>query len=102
MIECDCSVDIDEYSAVCLERIVTARKQHECCECGEPIRPGERHEVAESLFDGRWSRFRTCAPCLAIRERYCPHGWEWGHLAEDIEDCIGFDYREVPEDDDDP
>jgi hypothetical protein len=35
---------------------------------------------------------------MRIRKHYCPHGWRFGELADQIEPCIGFDYREVPDD----
>ena len=38
---CCCNYDNDgEGPDVISERIVTARKEHHCCECGEAIRPG--------------------------------------------------------------
>jgi len=41
---------------------------------------------------------------MRIRDHYCSGGWLIGGLAEQIEHCIGFDYREVPDQDgeDDP
>jgi len=98
-ISCDCSVDCSDYESpsVCHTEWRKARKEHTCEECGEPIKVGERHEYVCGLWDGRWDRHRTCAPCVAIRARYCPHGFIYGELAQQIEECLGFDYREVPE-----
>lgn len=97
MISCDCSVDRSDFEAVrCLTvTIRKARKQHECCECQEPILPGQRYEDTTVIdHDGYPDRFRTCLPCMNIRKHYCPHGWVWGQLAETIHECIGWDYRD--------
>jgi hypothetical protein len=74
-----------------------AHKPHVCCECRETIEPGETYEDVRGVWDGRWCSYRTCAPCARIRKEYCRWGWEYGMLAEHIEECLGFDYREVPE-----
>ncbi len=99
-IDCDCSVDVDEPVRFVEHRIVRARKQHECCECQEPIKVGERHHVESGVgYDGDHYRYRTCVTCMRIREHYCGGGWIWGGLADQLYDCIGFDYRTVPEGD---
>jgi hypothetical protein len=96
-ISCDCSSRDFESNRCQSYAIRKARKQHECCECQAPIRPGMQYEDAHGIdaYGGAW-QFRTCLPCMHIREHYCPHGWIWGCLAEQIEECIGFDYRTVP------
>ena len=97
-ISCDCSVDTGGICpSVHQKEWRRARKQHTCGECGDPISVGERHEYVSGLWDGRWDSHRTCAPCVAVRMRYCAHGFIYGGLAEQIEECLGFDYREVPE-----
>ncbi len=96
VISCDCSVEHEDGMGFFSDTWRTARKEHVCCECGEPIRKGERHQYSSGVWDGAWGSFRTCRTCVAIRERYCPHGWVYGDLAEQIYDCIEFDYRVVP------
>ena len=104
-IQCDCSADVEhEGNSGYCERIVRSRKDTTCCECGEAIPRGEPHELAGGFHEdkSRWTA-RTCLPCMRIRQHYCPHGWYFGQLAEQIEPCIGFDYRELPRDEpDDP
>jgi len=83
---CDCEPpDCAEW------RSVRARKQHRCCECPAPIEPGEIHSVISGIWDGCPGRFRTCAPCLEVRDqlerdigRDCcvPLGGLWEHLGE--------------------
>jgi len=99
VIACDCSADAsDDSAAVSSEAWRKAKKQHDCCECGAAIHRGERYEYVTGLWDGSWNAYKTCAACVRIRKWYCPGGWRHGHLAEQIEDCVGFDYRTVPED----
>jgi hypothetical protein len=97
MINCDCSCDEGESVRCHSDVIRKARKEHECCECGESIRPGQKYEDATGIDgEGESYQFRTCLTCKAIREHYCPHGWMWTCLAETIQECLGFDYRTLP------
>jgi hypothetical protein len=100
-ITCDCSVDGYDGPDVYSEEYPIARKTYICCECGEEILPGQKYEKFRGLWEGRWGTYKTCMPCVAIRERCCPHGFIFGMLRETISECLGFDYREVPEEDDD-
>lgn len=100
---CDCScVDFDPVRCY-TEQWRTARKEHTCCECSEPIGKGKRY-LEESGIDceGRPFRMRTCLPCWRIRESYCPNGFLWGGLRETLQECLGFDYvtGAGPEDED--
>jgi len=96
-ISCDCSCTDGDPASVYRTQWRKARKEHLCCECDDPIKVGDKHEYVTACWDGTWDDHRTCKTCVAIRERYCPHGWLFGQLAEIIEECLGFDYREVPE-----
>lgn len=94
---CDCSADINECNRCNSVAIRKARKQHVCCECNEPIKPGQRYEDSTGIdHNGYPYQFRTCIGCANIRKKYCPSGWYWGFLAEHIMDCLGFDYRTPP------
>lgn len=44
-----------------------AAKERGCCECGRAIEPGERYEEVTGLWDGCWSRYRTCQGCERLR-----------------------------------
>jgi len=94
---CDCSVDIDEIAKVYHIETPRARKEHVCCECNEPIPVGQRYEKTTALWDGQWNTYKTCAPCLRMREDFCPGGWYFGFLGETIYDCIGWSPYEVPD-----
>jgi len=99
VISCDCSTHDGDRPSICRVEWRKARKPHKCCECGDTITKGQRYEHVSGLWDGYWDRYDTCAICVAIRERYCPNGWIYGELATQIDECLDFDYREVPEDD---
>ena len=53
--------------------------------------------MVSGCWEGEWDTFITCSVCVKIRERYCPDGWNYGELRQQIEDCLGFDYTEVEE-----
>lgn len=94
--ECDCSCYCDEVVEICVETWQTARKPHKCCECGDTIKPGSRYLREFTALDGKCNTHKTCAPCHSIRTAYCPSGFEWGNLVQQIFDCLGFDYRQNP------
>lgn len=56
-----------ESPAVCNRRVVRARKQHQCCECGCRIPPGVNYEFVRGLWGETWDTFRTCSWCVLVR-----------------------------------
>lgn len=91
---CSCSIDACDLGVVaeCFsEKMVKARKEHKCCECGETIKKGETHEVASALWDGDWGTYRTCAICRTIRNAYCCT-WYYGGLRETLWEYLELDY----------
>lgn len=77
--------DFDESPAdVWREKMVTARKDHACSECGGKIGAGERYGYAVAI-GGEWGldTWRRCASCLMLAEAIaqktgaCPR---WGDL----------------------
>ena len=99
---CDCSIDAGldgDTARVYYARTRRARVPHVCDECREMIPAGAEYEEATGLWDGGWwERYRTCAPCVAMRRDLCPNGWVHGALGEQIHDCLGFNPYAVPED----
>lgn len=94
--QCDCSCVLDCSDGFSQEKLVKARKQHRCCECGDIIKKGEEYQVASGCWDGSWDRFKTCAFCVKLRNTYCPGGYIYGELAETLEACFGFWYPADP------
>ena len=75
----------DEYAEVSDIDVRTARKEHDCCECGDPIAPGVKYEHASLLFDGRWTTYKTCLLCVEIRTHFaCGNGWLYEQLWNDL------------------
>ncbi len=91
---CDCSADVDGCAEFYAEEFPVARKEHKCCECGEKILPQNKYHKAVGKWEGDFQVFKTCMPCYNIREHYCAGGYYFGELAEQIRECLGFDYRE--------
>ena len=100
-ISCDCSCTDYDSAKVYRSEIRKARKVHECCECGEDIERGQKYEYVAGCWDGNWSDYRTCLPCVAIRTHYCKFGWLFGELDSTLRECVGVGLTEVPEYDED-
>lgn len=86
---CECYWE-DWYQEVHREKIVTAKKEHECCECKEPIKPGEQYEdifIVWNDYDESWpTTYKTCLQCKRVRDDlfeqgYCLYyGFLWEHI----------------------
>lgn len=63
-----CCQEGDE-PAVAVSAWRTAKRAHRCCECREPINPGERYQHVRGLWDGDWLTFKTCAECVDTRQQ---------------------------------
>lgn len=59
--------DMPESSTIDI-RIVRARKDHTCCECGKVIKKDSEYEYYHAIWEGKWDTFRTCLRCGKIRE----------------------------------
>lgn len=87
---CSCACNIDyEPPEFFNDRIMRARKEHKCCECGEAICIGEKYEYITGKWDGNFDTFKTCLPCSRIRKQY---GCALGSLRDDLWECLGMDY----------
>ena len=93
MVDCSCLIDDDsgDKPEVFHERMVKARKEYRCVECGEAIQKGERHECATGVWAGEWATYRTCDTCRVIRGDYCC-SWVYGDLREALWGVLGVDY----------
>lgn len=85
MMCCPLSGNDGDPAELCETDIVRARKEYACTECGETIRPGDKHERVKGMWDKEWSTFRTCLSCVEIREHFsCGSGWLFGCLWDDL------------------
>lgn len=87
-----CCIYVDDYPDICHQKIVRARKEHRCTECGATIAPGRLYERASMLMDGRWDTFTTCARCVNVRDEFFTCGYYFGGIREHFQECFGFDY----------
>jgi hypothetical protein len=91
-------VDHDAYAEVHRARVVKARKEHRCDECGETIKARDLYENATGLWEGIWETYKTCARCVLVRSDFF-RGWLYGNLVADFQEAFGFDYRDgIPPD----
>ncbi|RKZ09797.1 hypothetical protein DRQ25_05260 [Candidatus Fermentibacteria bacterium] len=93
---CSCSWEDNGTSAIYERTIRKARKAHRCVECSDAIMPGTIYEHVDSLCEGYWSHFKTCAPCMYIMsDMGCvPHGG----LREAFWEMFGWNYCDDPAD----
>lgn len=115
--ECDCSIEPDEYLVAWDEewKIATSLPNVWCCECGRWIKPGETYHEGSGIHPDHldeWDDYYdepttpeqeehrkyydTCLGCKRIADRFCSGGYVLGGLAEQMEDCIGFNYTIDP------
>lgn len=83
-----------EGAEVASSRVIRARKPQTCCECNDPIRPGDQYEFTSGRWDGAWSSFRTCSQCREIRDRFACDGYIYGRLWEAIREGMFPCWRE--------
>lgn len=70
-------------------KMVRARRDRKCVECGAAIRVGDTYERDSGKWDGEVRSFATCARCCRVREsfqkrqaHYCAYAF--GSLIESI------------------
>lgn len=93
---CDCSMEDGDSPECFSSEKVKAKKKYLCCECNEPINPGDHYFSDKGLWCGEWGRYKTCIPCKSIRDDYCD-SYVYGSLRIAILECLGFDYTSVEE-----
>ena len=72
-----CSVELQN-------KMVKARKNHKCCECGRKIEKGEIYEYYVAVWDGDLGTFKTCKGCKIIRDELFCGGWTYGEIWAEI------------------
>lgn len=86
--------DYENRSRVVWKSVRQARKTHRCTECREGIRPGDRYECYDGIWDGRFSKYRTCLSCVEIRDHFaCGNGWMFGEVWSQLEQFFFPDMR---------
>lgn len=82
-----CCIDVYVLPHVYKQRVIAARKKHECCECGRDIRIGDLYERTFATYEGDAHIYTTCLICRKIREDYFPCGYHHLGLAEELWEC---------------
>lgn len=97
--ECACSVscEVDDYATLLRDKMVTARKPHQCHECRRVIPIGEEYRHEATTYEGRASTHKTCLDCNSIREVLCRDGFYWGGIRELVRDHIYECRGAIPE-----
>ena len=84
----DCYCDY-ETPAFYFDKLVKARNQHKCSECGKRINKDEIYERVNGKWDDRIDTYKTCSRCLDLRN-YTKQNVKclcWCH-ENMIDDCI--------------
>lgn len=94
MSDCSCIyVDYEDSPRLYKANERTARKSHQCTECGREIEPGERYECAVGDWGDGLSVYKTCADCLSVRNEFFCESWifteVWERVGEHISDLSG-------------
>lgn len=89
----DCSVCISGWDGDAPEvynaRMVKARREHKCYECGRPILRGQMYERVSGRWDGDWGTYRFCSDCEAIAKGLsCDGSRVFGNLWDDIAENV--------------
>lgn len=85
-----CVCDGDQPSLFSEREIRSARKQHKCDECQNPINVGESYRSVFGVWDGMADSHRLCSYCVACKEYVEAHlpcfCWYWGSEGEMLND----------------
>ena len=95
--ECSCSVDVCSDGAITVlkEKIVTAKKEHKCSECGRKIKKEESYEYASGVWETKLNIYKTCLDCLSLRKQFFKDGFCYNAIWEMFEE--EFRDTEIPE-----
>jgi len=89
-----------EFPSISKTVMRKASKQHTCCECHRKIEPGDRYQVVEGCWEGKWATYKTCSPCAALRDLLEKHlrsdeNIAFGYLDESA-DCADMAFPPMP------
>ena len=89
-ISCDCDYFDYDPPEFYEEATRTARKLHECCECEQKIKPGQKYVHSAGAWQGQFATYRTCIPCARMRRDFCA---PFCGLRDIIWEKLGIDIR---------
>lgn len=87
--DCGC-IYVGDYDPPELYRSTkhTARKNHNCDECGKLISVGEKYEYVFGIWEGKANVHKTCSVCLDIRRVFFCDGWIFEGVFEELHNHI--------------
>jgi len=84
----DCSsVELDcdgEYCTLLKDKIVTARKEHNCYECKSTILPKEQYRYQVTLYEGKIENIKTCLACVSLSKELFNGSHMFGSMLDDL------------------
>jgi hypothetical protein len=88
------------YPDFYVDRMVKAKKNHRCDECGRTILAGEKYEYVSAVWEGDFSTCKTCDKCLELRQYTKAHVpcfcWQHGNVIQDAIDTLQEYAHEAP------
>lgn len=88
----DCGVCIGGYDGdgpdFCSVTFPKARKSHQCYECEQEIRPGEKYEKIVGKWDDEISTFEFCMVCSELGNAFMCDGRAYGILWDEIREQL--------------
>jgi hypothetical protein len=98
----ECSISGADYSESCTRlkhKIVMARKNHFCGECGKNIQSKTKYEYFVGVFNGDLYMSKTCLNCVSLRDTFFPSGgYLFGYVRDSIREQIFSLHGEVSSD----
>lgn len=96
----------DGYNDLNVTTYPKARKEHRCYECREIIQKGETYVYFKALFDGSFSKSKTCRRCEYLRreisnidiKRGCRYSESWVPTFELMECLKEYGLNLIPKD----
>lgn len=88
-------MDYDGSNEFFTSKVVTARKEHTCGECGEKIPRGAKYEYASGKTDGDFFDAKTCALCVEVRQAFVCGSYVFGELWDAIREEIFPRWKEA-------
>lgn len=87
--ECSCTISCDagDCADFYKQKRVSAKRIYKCCECGEKISIGQKHEYYFLAQDGDTWRYRTCQDCVEMRGVFF-NGWMFTSIWSVLRDSI--------------
>lgn len=89
---CACDPSEGEPWTILTSEVRTARKAHQCEECLEQIKPGDRYHYFAGIFEGAMEVVKRCAFCQSEVDRIAKER-DWYVANGDLACCLVAELR---------